>query len=307
MNEYGDTTFVIQGAVAWLGNECLTEKTIYSIRGLYPGAKIILSTWDKSHLESLVDAHIINPDPGAIPTNNKYFTNYNRMVVSTSSGICNAATKYVAKIRSDFWFESFFDFKRYYREHNEKILMCMSKLHYDLFPYFISDWFNFGTKEQMMQLWLGAEYDESAIGSYPRKRNFFRLPVYDCDCTDAIDHQFHSEQTLCINYLKKSSIATLNIPNSMFECGLKELIESYEILTKNFSTVSRYAVGLRSVKHRVIKENHDTLVWDLFERAHKSRSYKIYSLCYISFRYLHVLAAILKRKLIKILCHSNGH
>ena len=94
-----DISVVIQGAI----DKKETKKCLKSIKKYLPDSEIILSTWegsDVSDLNGLYDKIVFSQDPGTAKIFNRY-SNVNRQIVSTISGIKRATRKYVLKLRTD--------------------------------------------------------------------------------------------------------------------------------------------------------------------------------------------------------------
>lgn len=88
------------------GHERLTWRAIESVRRAFPGAEVILSTWNDSDIRGLApDITVISADPGAFtcrrPGLEDYVNGVNRSIVSTLAGLRAAARPYAVKLRSD--------------------------------------------------------------------------------------------------------------------------------------------------------------------------------------------------------------
>ncbi|WP_298721661.1 WavE lipopolysaccharide synthesis family protein [uncultured Oceanisphaera sp.] len=104
-----DISFVLQGPVSAskdrIQKEGVTEKNIASIRQLFPGSEIILSTWKGQDTADLdVDKLILLDDPGQ----NSIFNdgeekklNNNRQLYSSHQGLRAVNTRYATKVRTD--------------------------------------------------------------------------------------------------------------------------------------------------------------------------------------------------------------
>lgn len=127
-----DITFVIQGEIY----KDIISKSINNIHKFFPGAEVIISTWDGSNLDGIDCPNIIlNPDPGCLchPSNNAQKSNINRQIISTSNGLCQVKTKYAFKLRSDFiingnnflsFFERFAAHDNDYSIFTHKVITC---------------------------------------------------------------------------------------------------------------------------------------------------------------------------------------
>lgn len=96
-----DLSIVVQGPIVDTTKDCLC-----SIREQYPGAHIILSTWEGSKCDELdYDELIFSKDPGdlgAMFTTSNVRNNINRQIVSTMAGLSKVKTKFALKTRTDF-------------------------------------------------------------------------------------------------------------------------------------------------------------------------------------------------------------
>ncbi|AUB83878.1 hypothetical protein THSYN_24995 [Candidatus Thiodictyon syntrophicum] len=273
---YSDVTFVIQGAIAVHGRENITIKCIESIKRYYSKASIIVSTWtDPGPIDGVVI--IVNEDPGPIQTSDPFFLNYNRMMKSTAEGIARSKTRYVAKIRSDFWFGGFYPILEEFSKQcfidqikypllSAKIMMCMQRRHYRLYPFYISDWFNFGCKEDMQKLWNGRLVETSRVSC---EASWIGRLIYESiGCSDSclnMDHLFHSEQQLCLGFLKAVGVKvrmTALVRSSIFD-----LLESYYILGELFCVVDRNKLNLISKKHLVDNRQDNLYIWNMAVKA----------------------------------------
>ena len=106
MSTFDYISVVVQGPVQNTPDrshheEGVTKRCLLSIRDHLPGARIILSTWDKQDLSNLeYDELVISDDPGQ---NSDGFCpkNYYRQITSTKAGLAQVTTPYAVKLRSD--------------------------------------------------------------------------------------------------------------------------------------------------------------------------------------------------------------
>src|SRR5690242_7841279 len=89
-----DISFVIQGPV-----RAELADNVGSIRALFPGAEIVLSTWQGKEPDVEVDHVVVNQDPGATLWRDN--ENTSRQIVSTRNGLLSASRPYAVKMRSD--------------------------------------------------------------------------------------------------------------------------------------------------------------------------------------------------------------
>ena len=99
-----EISFVVQGPVVHAANGG-TQQVCASIRRFFPGAEIIVSTWEGTDVGGVdADQTVLSPDPGPlIPGRN---LNLNRQLVSSREGVRRATRRLVMKTRSDVLFTS---------------------------------------------------------------------------------------------------------------------------------------------------------------------------------------------------------
>ena len=110
-----DFSIVVQGPIHSSpenkGSRDITVRCLASIRRFFPGAELVLSTWNGAATDGLdCDVLVKSEDPGAVaftdaqpPTG---FNNTNRQIVSTRAGMEAASREFAVKFRGDFYFES---------------------------------------------------------------------------------------------------------------------------------------------------------------------------------------------------------
>lgn len=102
-----DVSIVVQGAVSHekIGpkGETVTATALASCRRHYPGAQIVLSTWQGSNVHGLeFDDLVLSVDPGNLAEQgDRGAFNLNRQIVSTQNGLKVATRKYAIKTRTD--------------------------------------------------------------------------------------------------------------------------------------------------------------------------------------------------------------
>lgn len=164
-----DISVVVQGAV----DKMNTPKCIHSLRKHLPGAQIVLSSWVGTDISNLlVDDIVLSADPGGFKDKlcTTFTNNTLRQIVSTQAGIKKAVGKYILKIRSDLIFRSC-DFLKWftaYPDHNlekpvfsQRIIFssfftkafCSTETVDQPLPFHVSDWFVFGTAEDIRFLY----------------------------------------------------------------------------------------------------------------------------------------------------------
>lgn len=161
-----DISIVVQGAVS----KETTPECLCSLRDVFPGAEIILSTWEGTDAAGLeFDKLVLSKDPGAqtgdesanIPNN------VNRQIVSTKAGVALAERRYILKTRTDirFYGSSFLSYFGKYDEvppylFKNRLIICdfytrdprASKV-----CFHPSDWLTFGNADDVKKYYLGLE------------------------------------------------------------------------------------------------------------------------------------------------------
>lgn len=156
-----------------------TERVLRSVRRAVPGAQVVLSTWKGSDLTGLdVDLVVLNDDPG--PTrlrgpSSSWLNNVNRQVVSTRAGLERINRPLAMKLRSDLelvdgralsLFGGWPARAPKLQVFRERILVpsFYTFRHgrvFDRFPYQVSDWFQLGLHEDLLDLWSTPQWDVS--------------------------------------------------------------------------------------------------------------------------------------------------
>ena len=162
-----DISFVVQGAI----DRAATPACIQSIRQWYPGAEIVLSTWESADVNDLdYDVLVTSPDPGAynvmLPGTVTVMGNGNRQIVSTKNGLLKASRKYAVKLRNDIVFsgDKWLDMWDRFPERVPEWRMFRERViigsWYARNPrrevpkvFHPSDWFMFGLREDLLLLW----------------------------------------------------------------------------------------------------------------------------------------------------------
>ena len=204
-----DITFVIQGQVV-----DRTKETIASIRRLFPGSEIILSTWEGQDVDDLyVDKVIVNSDIG--PTVIEYkrngeprAVNINRQIISTINGLKSVNTKFSVKIRSDNYLTSramidYFNAFDKYRDPTYSVFgrRIVTSNYYAkeytrglIIPFSISDFFQFGLTKDLINLWDITLFDDYIFNhELVGKSQHANLPF----------RQLHIEQMLWLKFINK--------------------------------------------------------------------------------------------------------
>lgn len=206
---------VVQGAV----DKVNTPLTLKSVRKCFPGAELILSTWEGTDTAGLdCDKVLLNNDPGGWRDERTNFVNnLNRQLVSSLNGIRSAERQYCVKIRSDLYFKScrflkyFHDFPQYepeYRLFKERILFCsyffkryLGEAAFEVHPtpFHLSDWFMFGLREDLLKLF------DIPLAKEPANTNYLLRHIHDGLQPDMFgaSHQYAPEQYILLKCIQK--------------------------------------------------------------------------------------------------------
>ena len=210
-----DISVVVQGAV----DKNITPLCLASIRKHLPEAEIVLSTWEGTDVDGLdFDQVMLNKDPGAFPCDeiqNSIMNNINRQILSTYNGLLKSSNQYAVKIRSDFFLNGngFMNYFRKYLEYNpefrflkERIVGCTvysrnprSHIYPLVMPYCPSDFFFFGLREDLIQLFdreLICDVEEKMFFElHPENRKYLNYKESLC--------QYMPEQSIWMGFLQK--------------------------------------------------------------------------------------------------------
>jgi hypothetical protein len=159
-----DVSFVVQGPIERSG-QMSTARTLASIRAHFPGAEIVISSWEGSDLRGLdYDRSVLSPDPGAVSTFG-YNVSTNRLIDSSLAGVQAATRPLVVKLRSDVQFRSDALLAHWdqWRDRSDQMRLFKHRvLVPNVFtrrpsslnprPLHPSDWAVFGTKEDLLTL-----------------------------------------------------------------------------------------------------------------------------------------------------------
>ncbi|USD65161.1 WavE lipopolysaccharide synthesis family protein [Vibrio sp. SCSIO 43136] len=232
-------TVVIQGPTGVMdGRDIASDATVracQSVRQWLPGAKIIVSTWEGQPVENLdYDQLVLSSDPGAVfsgynDDGSVRMDSHNRQTVSTLAGLQAVQTQYAVKLRSDSELQSaqFVALQNQYQTQSPAIKlkerMVMSsrffKSYHQSLPvlYHISDFFQFGTTEDLINFWCG--YSFESFESKPEQ--------YGVQATPESANTIHTEQALGLRWLShigydpKPLAHRLDVTNSEFQRWLK--------------------------------------------------------------------------------------
>lgn len=196
----------------------LTLRCLESVRRHLPGAEIVLSTWPGSDVSGLpFDRLVVNEDPGGMTcdSGNRPRTlgpcqyNTNRQIVSTRGGLLAASRDYAMKLRSDMELTGT-GFLRYfgrYRARNDEWRIFRDRVviptyfsrnpHRYRYPFNPSDWFHFGWREDLLNLWDIPLADHEMVRWFetrePPREDPLPWPTY----------RYTGEQYIWLSFLRK--------------------------------------------------------------------------------------------------------
>ncbi|AVX00191.1 WavE lipopolysaccharide synthesis family protein [Vibrio vulnificus] len=248
-------TFVVQGPVRSETKSCLS-----SVRAFFPESKIILSTWENEHFETLdFDELVISKDPGSMDIRVGSAVvakeNTNRQILSTISGLAKVKTDFCVKLRSDNVITSkdfiklFFEAKNYNRNkcqsyfNNRVVVSSVNTIDprsFIGFVYQVSDWFFFGETKDIIKFWDQSLVDNSdyytnqSLLNYNKYRNGFNFG------------RFTAEQNITMGFLKKHQNLVCEFYRDHSNNNIDKTIE---VILSNFYCAEPKKIGIDFVKY----------------------------------------------------------
>lgn len=223
---YSDLAIVLQGPLRC--EDHYTAETVRFYRAMYPGAVIIVSTWDtenKNEIDKISEAKglvVLSTAPDT-PGN----LNINYQIVNSRAGIEKAVelgAKYICKTRTDqrickphvfdFLLNLLNAFPPQAEGVQDKRLLTLSCNYGNMFyPYFISDFFYFGTANELMRLF--------SVGM--DKRPKLQMPI-NSTRRDYSEKDFAPEVFLIKNYLSCLGFSCENSVKAYWDAIYRYLI-----------------------------------------------------------------------------------
>lgn len=178
-----DVGVVVQGPIVGTASapddQRLTQRVLRSVRRALPDAQLVLSTWKGADLCGLdADTVVLNDDPG--PTqlrgpSSHWTNNVNRQAVSTRAGLELIARPVAIKLRSDLELVDDRALRLFggwparsdrVRVLRERVLVpsfysFQGSRVFDRFPYQVSDWFQLGLHQDLLDLWSAPHWETS--------------------------------------------------------------------------------------------------------------------------------------------------
>lgn len=256
-----DISVVVQGAI----DKENTPICLKSIRKYLPDAEIILSTWEGSDVSGLdYDQVIFSEDPGSEIIDEIFKTqnNVNRQIVSTKNGLKASSRIYAIKIRSDMCIigtEYLKIFNRFSKRNDfckilkQRVvinnLYCSDPSKSEL-CFHISDWFFFGLREDLLNIW--------DIDLYPKEYNAWCNPK---------DKQKESIlPTINFRYLPEQYIWTLLLRNNNIDFNFDNYgdFSNYNLVLTHLSFANNLIVlnyensGIKFLKYNPYKWDYNS-------------------------------------------------
>jgi len=225
-----------------------TKRSLESIRKILPDAQIILSSWEGSDVTDLIyDNIILSKEPEKIfmlsSENIPKLMTVNNQIKATQAGLKLATRPYVISMRSDIIIEKR-TFLKYFKKYSknmspdilEKPILTLPTYNpkKQSFLFDICDWFYFGTKKDIAELFSIPLMEESKLRG--EKINGLYL----------IKNNLESEQYIWINFLNTHgySIKLLNI-NYIDSALLKLCEKTYGLYT---IMIPAHLAGIKCLK-----------------------------------------------------------
>jgi hypothetical protein len=252
---FDQISVVVQGPVLGgpddVPEKRLTRRSLLSVREILPGAELILSTWAGTDTSELpCDLLLTNEDPGATPhTDGIHVNNVNRQIVSVSNGLGRASRPYALKLRSDSVLCST-DFLRYFRVYRarssrsilqEKVVAScrgsfVPNYRMALSCYFPSDWFHFGLREDVQNIWDVALAPEPETTLWRGWKGNGQSPIL----------RYAIEQYVWVTFLRKHYPVAFD---SMFDQIEATIDDSEKSIAGNLVLISPSQAGIQSLKY----------------------------------------------------------
>lgn len=312
---------VVQGAV--IGNSSqpylqqFTKRALQSVRQFLPDAELILSTWEGSEIADLTyDVLVLNRDPGAVIYKDGISScnNVNRQIVSTKNGVERAARKYVLKLRSDTVLKGT-RFLKYFGRYQarspgtilkEKVIVgtrfsLIPNYKYPLSCYFVSDWFYFGLRDDVLNIW------DIPLAPEPETTLWITEPPKPCHHSGP-RLRYAIEQYIWVTFLRKHFDVQFE---SMWDQTSQTVLDSETSIAGNVVLISPEQAQIRPLKYpdhwnffKYCQEGCYThSLWHLlYDRHCQRKAFSCYTLAqwiydalYHSLRIFRILRKMLRR------------
>ncbi len=236
----------------------MTNRALAFYRACAPEAQLILSTYKHSdpatwHLsaQGLVDALVLNEDPGPLPPTVKSATagpnNLNRMLISTQSGLGIADRDFALKVRSDALIDPVRVMRRWEEEGDDHRLLFASRytrhpFGINAYLFHVSDWITFGRLDRCRKYW------SAPLMGYADATYFEHAPMLD-DAT-ATARRFRArmtqEQWICVHFARSLGY---EVPSRLAQRTPRLVSQYIDFLAKECIVCDREGLGLVLHKH----------------------------------------------------------
>ena len=252
-----EISVVVQGAIS----DKFTKRVLVSIRKYLPKSEIILSTWKGSDVSDLdYDQLVLSKDPGTkILLNNNIPLNLNRQITSTLNGLRKATRKFALKIRTDIeltsdsflnYFNKYNDYDYSYKFFQNRILMCEKYIRYSKYLCFhISDWVQFGYKDDLLKLWDIPLANEKKIVNYFAKHQLTSEHIWHI--FKDFRRQYCAEQYIWIEFLKKYMHIDFK---HMFDSTDENVQLTEDTFLNNILPLSEEQFGIKFLKYDTVND-----------------------------------------------------
>lgn len=258
-----DLTILIQGPFFKYKN-FNSNKNIQTLRSVFKGAEILVSTWEGENQFKINKKNIIfNKDPGFVKDDHigssTPGSNINRQIVSVKKAINKIKTKYTLKIRADCFFkkntiikiniDNFIQDNKYRFFKKRIITSSVGTLHQSVTSilYNYSDWYNFGLTSDLKKLWNVPVVKKNQVNffsKFPNKKKNILGKNWDL--------QYTAEQNIYYQFIKKK---IKNKINHAHDFNDQKLIEANKFLVNNFYLTDIDAVSFIMPKYDPIINN----------------------------------------------------
>ena len=156
-------SIVIQGPCNRSGPNPTLDDTLASLRRVFPGAQLIVSTWADSDTDGLdADDIVLSPDPGPLAHPRQAPCNVNRLMLSTANGLAAVTRPLCIKTRSDVTFTASTLTRRALHRADRALSFerriwttGLGTWHLPTYlrPFHIADMVHYGTTDDLRRLW----------------------------------------------------------------------------------------------------------------------------------------------------------
>lgn len=279
-----DVSVVVQGPIV---GGATTERCLNSIRRHLPGAEIVLSTWQGADTSGLsCDLLVENEDPGALVGHHRLplYYNVNRQIVSTLAGLKAATKPYAVKVRSDIEFTGamfigfFAKYPRRCKSYEilkERVINCsvfaQNPHRHQRTPFHPSDWFMFGLREDLIDIWDIPLAPEPETSRWFESRERPAVDIYP-----HLLHRYFPEQYLWISFLRKHQEIVFE---HMWDCRPETIEASERSFANNLIFLEPGRIGIRSLKYKLSLDDWAGLYshseWERLYERYCSPGYRV--------------------------------